>query len=121
MNQVQYYFQHCLQTGWREMWNNFKMWRDLLSNNYSNYSLLKEDDPYEECLNWFWYGLNADETYPKEFLESLNELMDRIDRGEEKLYPIRDVTELFRDLYEDLNIFDTEPKTLQELLKEEDS
>ena len=25
INWFKYYFGHCLQTGWREMWNNFKM------------------------------------------------------------------------------------------------
>jgi hypothetical protein len=29
-----------------------------------------------------------DETYPKEFLEYLMEMCDRIDRGEEKLIPL---------------------------------
>jgi hypothetical protein len=40
MNWFEYYFGHCFQTGWREMWNNFKMWRDLISGNYENYNLL---------------------------------------------------------------------------------
>jgi hypothetical protein len=63
------------------MWNNFKMWRDLISGNYENYNLLPEDDPYEECYNWFWTSINLDETYPKEFLEYLQQLMRDIDSG----------------------------------------
>lgn len=78
------------------MWNNFKMWRDLLSGNYENYALLEDDDPYEECYNWFWTSINLDETYPKEFLEYLQEMVDRIDRGEEKLIPITE------DYFDDL-------------------
>jgi hypothetical protein len=88
MNWIEYYFGHCFQTGWREMWNNFKMWRDLLSNNYADYAILSNDDPYEECYNWFWTSINLDETYPKEFLEYLMDMCDRIDRGEEKLIPM---------------------------------
>ena len=63
------------------------MWSDLMTENYENYALLKEDDPFQECYNWFWTSINLDETYPKEFLEYLQEMVDRIDRGEEKLIP----------------------------------
>ena len=73
------------------MWNNFKMWRDLISGNYEDYALLKDDDPYQECYDWFWTSINLDETYPKEFLEYLMEMCDRIDRGEEKLIPMDEV------------------------------
>jgi len=105
LNWFEYYFGHCLQTGWREMWNNFKMWRDLLSNNYKDYALMWYDDPYEECLNCFWDSINTDECLPKEYLEYLQELVDRIDRGEEKLIPL---DEDFFDRWEDLtdDVFD---------------
>jgi len=74
------------------------MWRDLISGNYKDYALLKDDDPYEECYNWFWTSINLDETYPKEFLEYLMEMCDRIDRGEEKLIPMDDVMNRLKDL-----------------------
>ena len=90
MNWIEYYLGHCFQTGWREMWNNFKMWRDLISGNYENYNLLPEDDPYEECYNWFWTSINLDETLPKEFLEFLMDMRDRIDSGEEKVYLVNE-------------------------------
>ena len=96
MNWCQYYIGHCLQTGWREIWNNFKMWRDLLSGNYADYALLSTDDPYEECYQWFWCSINMDETYPKEFLEYLMDMCDRIDSGEEKLIPLDE--NFFNDL-----------------------
>ena len=85
---VEYYFGHCFQTGWREMWNNFKMWRDLISGNYEGYALMWYDDPYEECYNWFWSSINTDECLDKEFLDYLQEMVNRIDRGEEKLIPM---------------------------------
>lgn len=80
------------------MWNNFKMWRDLISGNYEGYALLPTDDPYQECYEWFWCSINMDETYPKEFLEYLMEMCDRIDRGEEKLIPMDDVMEELKKL-----------------------
>ena len=81
------------------------MWRDLISGNYEGYALLDDDDPYQECYQWFWTSINLDETYPKEFLEYLMEMCDRIDRGEEKVYPL---TEDFLD-------------DLKELLDDEDT
>lgn len=89
------------------MWNNFKMWRDLISGNYEGYALLEEDDPYEECYQWFWTSINLDETYPKEFLEYLMEMCDRIDRGEEKLIPMEDVIKDLKELLEEPNDEDT--------------
>ena len=84
------------------MWNNFKMWRDLISGNYADYALLKDDDPYEECYQWFWTSINMDETLPKEFLEYLMEMCDRIDRGEEKLIPMtEDFMKELEELLED--------------------
>jgi len=90
------------------MWNNFKMWRDLLSNNYEGYALMWYDDPYEECYNWFWESINTDECLPKEFLEYLQELVDRIDRGEEKLIPLdEDFFDRMKDLTDGI-IIDSE-------------
>ena len=42
-----------------------------------------------------------DETYPKEFLEYLMDLCDKIDSGEEKVYPIDE--EFFDRLKETLD------------------
>jgi len=83
------------------------MWRDLISGNYEGYALLKEDDAYQECYEWFWASINMDECLSKEFIEYLLELCDRIDRGEEKVYPVdedffeRLKEELFEDLHND--------------------
>jgi hypothetical protein len=105
MSWFKYIFSHLIPTGIRELGNNFRMWKDLMTGNYADYALLKDDDPFEECKNWFWYGINSDETYPKEFIEYLQELCDRIDRGEEKLIPVtiedlREIEELL-DVGED--------------------
>ena len=103
LNWFEYYFGHCFQTGWREMWNNFKMWRDLISGNYADYALLKTDDPYQECYEWFWASINMDETYPKEFLEYLMQMVDDIETGKEKLIPLdEDFFDRLKDLTDDL-------------------
>jgi len=111
LNWIEYYFGHCLQTGWREIWNNFKMWRDLISGNYENYALLKNDDPYQECYNWFWTSINLDETYPKEFLEDLIQLADDVATGKVKTIPFTremfdQIDDLVGDLIDDLKIDD---------------
>ena len=107
MNWIEYYFGHCFQTGWREMWNNFKMWRDLLSNNYEGYALMWYDDPYEECYNFFWGSINTDECLSKEFLEYLQQLVRDIDSGKEKVYPMDGVMETLKKWAEDPDDEDT--------------
>jgi len=77
------------------------MWRDLISGNYENYALLKDDDPYQECYEWFWTSINLDETYPKEFLDYLNQLVEDIDTGKEKVYPMDEVMDRLKDIFED--------------------
>jgi len=85
------------------------MWRDLISGNYENYALLPEDDPYEECKDWFWTSINLDETYPKEFLEYLMDLCDKIDRDEEKVYPLdEDFFDRMKNLFEDEDTSETD-------------
>ena len=101
LNWIEYYFGHCFQTGWREIWNNFKMWRDLISGNYENYGLLEDDDPYEECYQWFWTSINMDECLPKEFLEHLQQMVEDIDAGKVKTYPMEDVMKELEELLED--------------------
>lgn len=67
-----------------------------MTDNFANYALLKDDDPFEECRDWFWATLGADEVLPKYFLEELMEIMRRIDAGEEELVAvnIEDIAEL---------------------------
>lgn len=74
-----------------------------MTGNYTNYALLDDDDPFTECYEWFWASISMDETYPKEFLEYLQDLCDRIDSGEEELIPM-DLDQLKRieELLEDV-------------------
>jgi hypothetical protein len=91
LNWFEYYFGHCFQTGWREIWNNFKMWRDLISGNYDGYALLEDDNHYEECYNWFWTSINMDECLGKDFIEHLLQMVEDIDSGKVKTYSMEDV------------------------------
>ena len=49
-----------------------------MAGDYEGYALLPGDDPYTECYEWFWASLSMDETYPKEFLDELQDMMDQI-------------------------------------------
>ena len=88
MNWWDYWIGHCWMTGWQSIRHNFRMWSDLMGSNYEGYALLKEDDPEAECLNWFWTSLVEDDVYSKEFLEYLMQMVDDIDTGKEKVYPM---------------------------------
>ena len=94
-----YYFSHCWMTGWQSIRSNFRMWGDLMGGNYEGYGLLKDDNPYEECLEWFWASLNEDDVYPKSFLEELLQLVDDVDSGKVETVPL---TEDFYDRMKDL-------------------
>jgi hypothetical protein len=106
LNWWQYWIGHCWMTGWQSIRSNFRMWGDLMGGNYEGYGLLKEDDPYTECLEWFWDSLNEDDVYPKFFLEELLQIIDDIDSGKEKLIPmdldqLKRISELLDDVEED--------------------
>ncbi len=103
MNWFQYWIGHCWMTGWQSIRGTFRIWCDLMTDNFKDYALLKIDDPFTECYEWFWVSLNEDDTYPKEFLEYLMDLCDKIDNGEEKLIPmnenfIKELEELVKDV-----------------------
>ena len=83
LNWSEYWIGHCWMTGWQTIAINFRMWGDLMGNNYDNYALLNEDDPLAECLDWFWVSLNEDDTYPKQFLEELMQMATRIVTGKQ--------------------------------------
>ena len=68
-----------------------------MTGNWKDYALMFYDDPYEECVDCFWSYLGEDDTLPKEFLEHLQQMVDRINRGEEKLIPY-DVEDLKKDM-----------------------
>lgn len=88
MTWIDYYINHCWFTGWQNIHGSFRIWKDLMTGNYKDYALMWYDDPYEECLSWFWSQLGEDDTLPKEFLEHLQQMVDDIESGKEKLIPV---------------------------------
>ena len=93
MSWVEYIFTHIIRTWIQVFRNNFRIWADLMTDNLDNYALLKDDDPLEECLNWFWSGLGEDEVYPKEFLEYLLQLCDDVKTRKAKIYTLEECRE----------------------------
>ena len=88
MTHLKYITDHLL-LAWVQQWTyNFRIWADLMTNRYDGYALLEEDDPYQECYEWFWAYINIDDTYSKEFLEELYQMIDDIESGKEKLIPM---------------------------------
>lgn len=102
MNWFEYWIGHCWMSGWQSIHMAFDIWKDLLSSDYDNYALLKTDDPYQECYNWFWGTLGEDETYPKEFLESLLQMSKDVETGKVKTYPMNEIFDELEDLIGDL-------------------
>jgi len=91
MNWWEYWVGHCMMTGWQSIRSNFRMWGDLMGSNYEIYALPRTvEDSEAECLDWFWASLNEDDVYPKEFLEYLQQMVDDIETGKEKLIPMSD-------------------------------
>jgi len=96
MTWIEYIFSHLIPTWFFSFRSNFRVWRDLMTSDYDGYALLKDDDPYEQCYEWFWCSINLDETYPKEFLEYLQQMVEDIDAGKVKTYTLEEITELFK-------------------------
>ena len=97
MNWWDYWINHCWMTGWQSIKYSFKNWADLMTGNWKDYALMLYDDPYEECNDCFWYYLGEDDTLPKEFLEHLQQMVEDIESGKEKLIPY-DVEDLKKDM-----------------------
>ena len=96
LNWFEYWIGHCWMTGWQSIGHNFRMWSDLMRSNYDGYAILKEDDPEEECIEWFWASLNEDDVYSKDFLEYLQELASQVDRGDVKTYSLEEIQEMLK-------------------------
>jgi len=111
MSWMEYYITHVFPTGWDTIASAFRIWKDLMANNYKDYTLLKDDDPFEECRQWLWVTLGEDNVYPKEFLEYLMQLADDVATGKEKTIPFTkemfdDLDDLVGDLIDDLKLDD---------------
>jgi hypothetical protein len=98
LNWFQYWIGHCWMTGWQSISIAFRIWSDLMTNNFDNYALLKDDDPETECIEWFWVSINEDDVYPKDFLEYLLEIAEDAKRHPEKLTTFNSIDELIADL-----------------------
>ena len=99
---LEYIWFSCIIQGWANFYYAFKNWADLMGNNYQDYALLKDDDPLEMCILYFWDSLE-DEIYPKDFLEELMQMVDDIDTGKEKLIPMDDVLANLKSWCEELD------------------
>lgn len=104
MSWAEYIFTHVLPTWVQVFRMNFRIWADLMTDNLDNYALMKEDDPLEECRDWFWTSLNEDEVYSKEFLEHLLRLVDEVNTGKVETY----TWEEFKENLELLGMDDSE-------------
>jgi len=115
MTHLEYIVTHLIPTWFRSFWDNFRMWRDLITENYEPYVLLKDDDPFEETYNWFWTSINLDETYPKEFLESLIQMAADVESGKVKTYPMtKEMFEKLDDLVGHMLEFDLDTELTDE-------
>ena len=102
----EYIWNSCIRQGWYNCWYAYKNWADLMGNNYQDYALLKEDDPLEQCILYFWDSLE-DEIYPKEFLESLLQMSDDVKTGKVETYPMdEDFFDRLKDLVKDVELDD---------------
>jgi len=87
-----------------------------MGNNYQDYALLKEDDPLELCILYFWDSLE-DEIYPKFFLEELLQMVDDVDTGKVETVPFtKDMFDKLNDLVGDL----IDPVDLNDLIDDEE-
>ena len=93
MNWFEYLVGHCWMRGWQSIGGAYRIWADLMSGKYKDYSLMWYDDPKQECINWFWETLGEDETLPKEFLEGLIQMADDVKTGKVKTYSMDEVME----------------------------
>ena len=128
MNWWDYWINHCWMTGWQSIRHNFMTWTDLVwfEDNQKHYTLLKDDVPFEQCYVEFWFSLNDDDVYPKEFLEYLMQMVDDIETGKGKVYPLdENFFDRIKDLTEGAEVdYDEEDlkqdiKTLEELMNED--
>ena len=104
MNNLEYYITHVFPTGFQSIRGAFRIWCDLMTDNYKDYALMWYDDPYEECVDWFWQFLCEDNTLSKEFLERLIQITEDVRTGKEKTYPMEDVMKTLKEWREEDNM-----------------
>jgi hypothetical protein len=115
MSWMEYIFTHLIPTWFQSFNENFVMWRDLITENYEPYKLLKDDNPEQECYDWFWSSINLDEIYPKEFLESLLQMSEDVKTGKVETVPFtKEMFDKLDDLVGDMVDLDIEEKLKDE-------
>ena len=72
-----------------------------MTNNFEPYANPYAESSAQECYEWFWAALSMDDTYSKDFLESLYEMMDDIDAGIVKTIPATDVLKRLKKLVDE--------------------
>lgn len=109
LNWFEYWIGHCWLTGWQSIRGAYRIWADLMTSNYKDYTLLHSDDPFTECYEWFWASLNEDDTYPRSFLEYLMQLAEDVRTGKEEVVPLdKDFFDRLKDLVKDVALDDYE-------------
>jgi hypothetical protein len=107
LNWWEYWVSHCWMTGWQSIRGAFRIWSDLMTDNFTDYALPRTvEDPFEECRDWFWVSLGEDNVYPKEFLEYLQQMANDIDLGKVKTYSMDELMSDMKDIFDDLDVED---------------
>ena len=102
MTHFTYITDHLLRA-WVQSWTcNFRIWADLMTNNYEVHANPYGESPERECYEWFWSSINMDDTLPKEFLESLYQMMDDIDTGIVKTIPAEELLKRLKEKIDDM-------------------
>ena len=92
------YITDHLLPAWVQQWTyNFRIWADLMTNNYEAYANPWCESPEKECYEWFWSSINMDDTLSKEFLEKLYQRIEDIDTGKMKTYPADDILKRLKE------------------------
>lgn len=103
MTHFSYITNHLLRD-WVQSWTcNFKIWADLMTDNYETYANPYSESPERECYEWFWSSINMDDTLSKEFLEHIHQRVDNVDTGKVKTVPAKDVIKRMKELIEEEN------------------
>ena len=103
MTHFKYITDHLLRA-WVQSWTyNFRIWADLMTNNYEAYANPWCESPERECYEWFWAYINLDDTYSKEFLEKLHQMVEDIDSGKLKTYSAEDILKRLKERVEEDN------------------
>ena len=86
------YITNHLLPAWIWQWNyNFRVWSDLMTNNYEVYNNPYCESPEKECYEWFWASINMDDTMTKKSIENLYQIMNDIATGVVETLPAEEV------------------------------